>query len=234
MRPYFAPSRKRRRANTKPSVVAKAPMYKKIAAHGELKGVDTTLDTLAGFVTTVNTNDDILVLNLVQAGSLSMNRTGRKIYLDSLRINMLMRQVAANTSTSINWARVAVVWDRQPTGALATYDQIFCDTYQDGTDTPTLESSLRYDNTDRFKVLMDRRHVFEPGFLFSANLEPAAWELDEFINLKGLETVYNATASPLTISQISSGALLLVARAFDATDSVVSCVVGKARLRYRD
>ena len=81
---------------------------------------------------------------------------------------------------------------------------------------------------------MDRRHVFKSGFLFSANLIPDGWELDEFISLKGLETVYLSTSSPLTIANISSGALLLVARAYDATNSVVSCVMGKARLRYYD
>lgn len=204
------------------------------ASKGELKGVDTDLTSLAGFVTTVNTNDDILVLNLVQQGTGSFNRVGRKIYLQSVRLNMWMRQVAQNNLTSVNWARIALVWDRQPTGVLASYDAIFANTDQTGTDTPTLESSLRYDNTDRFKVLMDRRHEFQPGFLQSMNLTTDSWILDEFVSLKGLETVYNATTSPAVIADISSGALLLVCRAFDAANSVISCTLGKARLRYTD
>lgn len=204
------------------------------APKGELKGVDTDLTSLAGFVTDINTNNDILVLNLIQQGTGSFNRIGRKIFPQSVRLNMWMRQVAQTNSTSVNWARIALVWDKQPTGALATYDAIFANTDQTGTDTATLESSLRYDNTDRFKVLMDRRHSFQPGFLQSMNLTPDSWILDEFISLKGLETVYNATSSPAVIADISSGALLLVCRAFDATNSVISCTLGKARLRYTD
>lgn len=205
------------------------------APKGELKGVDTELSALlAGFVATVNTGDDIIPLNLIQQGTGSFNRIGRKIFPQSVKLNMWMRQVSATTTTAVNWARIALVWDKQPTGVLATYDQIFANTDQTGTDTPTLESSLRYDNTDRFKVLMDRRHSFQPGVLFSANLFTDSWILDEFISLKGLETVYNATTSPAVIGDISSGALLLVCRAADVTNSVVSCFMGKARLRYTD
>lgn len=236
-RPQSRPQQSRKR-NVRGRVVkrrpASVPRALRLANAGELKGCDTALESLAGFVTTVNTNDDIICLNLIQAGSLSMNRVGRKIFPQSVRINMFMRQVAQNTTSAVNWARIALVWDKQPQGALATYDTIFADTYQDGTDTPTLESSLRYDNTDRFKVLMDRRHVFVPNVTFSANLFPDGWELDEFVSLKGLESVYSATASPLTIASVASGALLLVARASDATNSVISCLMGRARLRYYD
>lgn len=205
------------------------------APRGELKGVDMDLATFAGLSNVVSSSADILVLNLIQQGTGSMNRIGRKIFPQSVKLNMYMRQVFATVTPMTNWARIALVWDRQPTGVLATFDQIFGDTDQTGTDTPTLESSLRYDNTDRFKVLMDRRYKFEAGTTAVINGTGGSAILDEFISLKGLETVYNASSSPAVIGDISSGALLLVGRALDAgSNSTVTVVQGKARLRYTD
>lgn len=206
-------------------------LVKKMQREVEKKGVDTPL-SINQIIDTYNTNADIYQLNAIDAGTNGYNRVGRKIRYLSLRV----KGVASLTGfTRSNVLRMVVVWDKQPSGVLPTYSQIFGQTEATGAITQTLTSQVRYDQMDRFKILRDKVMPMNIQCAPASSETYAMWvEYDEYINMKGLESVYNDGTSG-TISDLNSGAIYLVFRAaiFDATNSHVdvNCV---ARLRYTD
>lgn len=223
---------------------------------GELKGVDTDISlAFDDVLATTNTNGSMFTLNLVPPGTASYNRIGRKIRLKSLRLQVPATYVYtlgdANTRETENRLRMVVVWDKQPSGAVPTWDTIFGSTNQVGTEASGIFSSLRFDNTDRFRVLLDKQvigKVESQSYVWngSAILEQTTWKkyyMDEYIKLGGRETVFGGQASPATIADISSGGLYVFFRA-DQNDTATSqwtigTVGGEstpalARLRYSD
>lgn len=212
---------------------------------GELKGVDTAL-TLSPIISTTSTNASSFTLNLIQAGNGSWNRVGRKVSLQSIRIRatFLHQYAPVTTTTSLvgNSVRMVVVWDKQPSsGSVPTFDQIFGRTVQDGTESCLFMDSLRYDNTERFRVLRDK--VMDTPInatttvAGTGNLILNYYSCDEFIPLKGLTTVFSGQSSPMTITDISSGALYVFFRAQNnvATTNLISVEDDSfARLRYKD
>ena len=185
------------------------------ARAGETKGMDT--DVSAGvIVSTTNTNANISVLNLVQQGAGSWNRVGRKIHAKSIRIKGMVNFVAvpvlATGVTTQCSFRMILVWDKQPSGsAIPAFDTIFGITAQDGTEScPDITCPLRYDNMDRFRVLKDW-FVSPPAVPMAATGSgPAtiqAINFDEYTKLPMLESVYSGQSTPMTIADVSTGAL---------------------------
>jgi len=212
---------------------------------GEKKGMDTSL-TVAAIVSTTNTNDDALVLNLVQQGAGSWNRIGRKINLHSVRLRGVAVWASAPATTSgdlnSNTLRMVVVWDKQPSGAaVPTFDTIFGLTAQDNTEGTTFLSPVKYDNMDRFSVLRDVTMDFSPQVFNSAsgtnNISRQECHFDEFIKLGNRETVFLGQSAPMTIADISTGGLYVYFRANnDAAGQNQIAIDGDsfARLRYTD
>lgn len=214
---------------------------------GELKGLDTLLTESTAIVSTTNDSSNFYVLNLVPPGSGSFNRIGRKVRNKSVRVQGLARAQFGQASTTGNYniypLRMLVVWDKQPSGALPNFDAIFGYTPQTGTEASTVWANLRYDNTDRFRVLRDVK--LEPKALVASALS-AGTEVDtfydvpfdEYIDLKGRETVYSGQSATQTIADISSGALYLIWRVPVATMASTHLwtisAVSTARLRYFD
>jgi hypothetical protein len=220
-----------------------------------LRGLDTELGdfTDAELLKGTDTNGACDVLNLVQTGNGSWNRNGRKISLKSVRIRgTFMTSIAAQATTGViaeQVIRMVVVWDAQPSGnAIPTFDTIFGRTVQDSTESCKFLDSLRYDNTDRFRVLRDC--VYNVGTTFH-NAEGGTLDenhirtpFDEFIDLKNRTTVFSGQSAPMTIADISSGALYVYYRALHHNGetpgpdaSAITTSVGShsyARLRYYD
>lgn len=206
---------------------------------GELRGMDTSL-TNASIVGTTNTNDDIQCLNLIEAGNGSWNRNGRKAFLKSLRLKGTVTGDLAAAATTYDvgatYLRMVVVWDKQPSGGtIPTFDTIFGYTTQDGTESSTTMSNLRYDNTGRFQVL--KEHVFVPPPV--APLGAAAQAsytyhipFDFFIDLKNRTTIFSGDSDPVTIADISSGSLLLVWRSDAAGQNWAVDDISTSRLRF--
>ena len=70
---------------------------------GELKGLDTDVSIPSGsLLNTTNTNGNTFVANLIQAGTGSWNRVGRKTHLKSLRLKGVMVQSAQPAATTGN------------------------------------------------------------------------------------------------------------------------------------
>lgn len=211
----------------------------------ELKGVDTSL-SLTPVIATTSTNACSFTLNLVQAGNGSWNRVGRKISLQSLRVRATFSHAYALTATTNNnfgnSVRMVVVWDKQPSsGSVPTFDTIFGRTAQDGTESCLFLDALRYDNSERFSVLRDK--VIDMPIQSTTpvagtgNQVTNFYSCDEFIPLKGAITVFSGQSSPMTIADISSGALYVFFRT--QLDTPVTNVVSVdadsfARLRYKD
>jgi len=215
-------------------------------AAGEVKGVDTGLGVVSTIGTTTNTNADIVPLNLIQQGAGSWNRIGRKARLQSVRLygNITYTSSPAATTGNIDGAicRMTLVWDKQPSGAaIPSFDDIFGTTVQDGTEASDFQDPIKYDNMARFSVLRDHYITVEPSLQSQASGTEDQWRIqkpfDLFVSLKGRETVFSGQSNPMTIADISTGALYLVFRANQGTTGIASFAVDTAsfaRLRYTD
>lgn len=210
---------------------------------GEIKGVDTLL-TLSPIIATTTTNGSIQVINLIVPGSGSFNRIGRKAHLQSLRIKgyltAAVTSVAATSDLTAGLVRMVVVWDKQPSsGAIPNFNDIFGVTDQVGTESSTVMAPVRYDNMDRFKILKECVFNFTPQAISptAADVMNMKLAVDEYVKLKGLESVYSGQTSPQTIADISTGALYVVWRASDNLAGTFQASVDSqtfARLRYTD
>lgn len=211
------------------------------AAAGEKKGMDSSISG-ATVVTSINTNTGIVVLNLVQQGTGSWNRIGRKILLKSLRLKgwaIFTSEPGASGAVVSNSVRFVVVWDKQPnSGTIPTFDTIFGITTQTGTETVTnILNPPRYDNMDRFRILKDWTIDWNPTGFSGTGTNPelaGRTAFDEYLKLNNIETLFSNTSNPSTIADISTGALYLVMRAANASAEANVEIDGMARLRYTD
>lgn len=212
---------------------------------GELKGMDTSLTTAGPIVATTNTNANSFVLNLVQAGSGSWNRIGKRIRMKSARLRGVAAFLWAGSATTGNFVnsclRMVVVYDAQPSsGAIPTFDTIFGVTDQSGTESSHVLAPLRYDNTDRFRVLRDV--VLEcPDISTTATGTQGRvlleFPFDEYIKMPLLETVFSGNTNPMTIADISTGALYVYFRQTVSLDDFYEWSINSyssCRLRYTD
>lgn len=225
----------------------------------ELKGMDTDIVAAVGsnatpILDTTGTNDQIIPLNLIQQGAASQNRIGRKVSLHSLRLIGRVNLVVGTPSNQPgpNLFRMSLVWDKQPSGQLPLFSDVFGRTDQDGVESTQVLDPLRYDNTDRFRVLMDKRIEMNPKFNPNptttvnplSDPQPAypapatgqcTYVVDEYIKLNGRETVFSGQSDPMTIADISSGALYLILRSSSGVaSSRILITQFMSRLRYKD
>jgi len=210
-----------------------------------LKAVDTLTGTNIGsIVATTTTNADIDVLNLIQVGSAQYNRVGKVIQMQSVRlfgtITFSLGPVATTSDLIISPLRVALVYDKQPSGVLPIFSDIFGSIGQTGTEGSTVYDKLNLDNTGRFKVIRDWIIKPIPGVISTqgtTNLNATSYFMDEFVKLKKLKTNFSATSNPAVIGDISSGGLYVVMRSNTSTASTCQWTCNadfKTRLRYTD
>lgn len=210
------------------------------------KGVDTViLPTSSPVITSMNNNDNVIPLNLIQAGTGSWNRIGRIINMKSLRLRI--KAICRYTATSASLARqlrILVLYDRQPNGNLPIKSEVVQYKTQAGTETGTWNGFLSYDNMQRFRILRDETISFDypASRLFNDTGVPSAPQVtiekvaDMYIKLPNLVTNYKSETSPATISDISTGALYLIMLTDSNIDDAPSILVEEsyARLRYID
>ena len=208
-------------------------------ALGEKKGVDTAI-AFAQINSTVNDNSGMVVLNLIQQGAGSWNRVGRKVNLRSIRIRgeITHTQTTASGNTFGQIVRCVVVWDKQPSsGTIPQWQDMFGFTAQDGTEGTSMYAPIRYDNMDRFSILRDVTYDPQPGAK-SGNPDIVYYynTIDEYIRLGDRECVFSGQSNPMTIADISTGAIYFCIRAKNNNiSSTYSSVTNMtARLRYTD
>lgn len=127
----------------------------------ELKAVDTTTATAYPALST----QQILVPNNIVPGTGQWNRIGKKVSMKSLELRWawMMNPIAAPTNpTPTVTARMAIVYDRQPTGAAPAPSDLWQGVAVNSATSTTVYSPKNQFNTERFLFLVDR--IFQmPG-----------------------------------------------------------------------
>lgn len=209
---------------------------------GEVKGCDTAI-SYTNVVATTTTNANIILVNPVQQGAGSWNRVGKKIQMKSLRVKGTVSFRITPNAVTGNIAfpdlRMVVIYDKGVSqGAIPNFDTIFGYTDGAGTEASIVQAPLRYDNMERFIVLRDCVYDGNPGAIITGgttNLVTQSINVDEYIKMKGLDTVFASTSNPITTGDITNGALYVVFRATAAIASEEATdFAGVARLRYYD
>lgn len=197
-------------------------------AKPELKTFDVTLSAQE-----VSTTGLFSEMCLPILGSDFNARVGRKIQMKSFYIRYHCGIKAAFTlgtitTTATQELRLIVFIDKQPNGAAPAVTDLLVAA------TPT--SQLNMNNRDRFKVLRDVTHVFDPYTLLTASASPA-WnrtaECGEIYKKINLECIFNATNGG-TIADVNSGALYTFWIGSVGTGNNSGSVTQTSRVRYID
>lgn len=207
------------------------------------KAMDTDISSVEIYNST-NNNAGIVVLNLIRPGSASYNRIGRKAYIKACRVwGNLFCELAPQATTgdlqSVS-VRSAIVWDKQPSGVLPSFDAIFGHTDQAGTETSNYLDPLRFDNMERFELLAEWVEDMNPddtpvGFGGTRDMQIRSKHFDKTIHFRKT-TTFSGESSPCTIADISTGGLYFITRANINIDSKASASInnGFARIFYTD
>lgn len=221
---------KRRRLNS-------GVRYRNIApSHGkQLKCVDITGAPVAAiFSTTLG----LALCNATNVGSNINNRLGRKIRMRSLHVQGMIQQYQGGASPGDDYVHLMVVYDKQPNGAVPAAADLFQNVDPGGPSITTAWAFLNPSNFERFKVL---RH-YKAKMEYSVSSSELAHEstdykkdvsIDWHINLRGLETQYNAGTAGTVADQVS-GSLLLVSYGLQTAANSQYQFIGNTRLRFED
>jgi len=159
-----------------------------------------------------NATGTVTAMFIPTLGSDMQNRIGRKTCIKKIFLRgFITLEAASDTLGACNAesqaARVMMVWDSQPNGAIAAIADILKDPAS------ATESQLNIDNRDRFKVIWEKNFVFDPfilpGGTVNAGVSNRTCYFFKKFKRVNLETIFNNTNGG-TIADISSGALLLV------------------------
>jgi len=194
----------------------------------DIAAISQTFNSVAG-------GPSIGLLNAVVNGAELYQRTGRKIYMKSIHIRGVVRPnaaVAANTGE----LRMLVVYDSQPNGANPTIQNLLQDS--NAAAATTVNSEINLTNRSRFQIIRDMQ-FYTPAAAAADDISGVipdpihqTLNVNMFIKLKGLETIYNGVNGG-SVADITSGAMFIVF----LSDTVVT---GKwdfayqSRLRYYD
>ncbi|AUM61710.1 capsid [uncultured virus] len=191
----------------------------------------------------LDTTGSVICLNLITAGSSFFNRIGRKIQMKTIRFTGFVQPVNATQYLYGDMARILLVYDRQPNGALPPITAILEDTEQNGTNTTNCLSGVNLNNKERFLVIMDKR-IFLGATTDTAGVLSNVWPnsfdcgknsimIDEFRKLADQPTHFGADSTPAVIGDITTGALLLISTGI-SVGSNFAIQNWNARLRFKD
>jgi len=216
--------------------------YQQTHSGGEVKSIDVINPTNAAAQAqfTLNSTPQITALNLLSAGSSMFNRLGRKVSLKSVHLQGFFNWSNASMPGG-QFARLIIVYDKQPNGALPVFSDIFKD--QDastGADHATTQptSGVNLSNRDRFEIIADRRFFLPAQATIagdvstSATVDPMHCEI--FHKLKNRETHYKADSTVPVIGDIATGSLLFVTVGNIASGSEAWALLASIRVRYTD
>lgn len=189
----------------------------------EKKFKDTVVET------SVRDTGAIALLNGLTQGTTVLTRIGNQILIKKIHLKFYIEgALFAQTPTiAMGVVRILLLWDKQPNGALPALSDIL----QSTTNTTSITSSMDLDTVQRFNVLWDKRFTYANQVTNVPFSEGNQYH--EYFVRTNLKTTY-AAASAGDITDIRTGALLLVYvsdSAAAANDPVVS---GYVRIRYTD
>lgn len=191
----------------------------------DLPRTTTTLSSTAVFVP----------INVMVKGVDFFNRVTNRVYMAEVEIISIIRPTGANVNYDL--ARVMIVWDRSPNGALPTIGDILQDAHLAST---TAYSFANFSNMNRFIILMDKK-LFIPLINNAAVLAVYAptpdtcgqsLRIEETIKIC-LPATYNNTNGG-TILDLNSGSLLYVTFSDVTLANSGWQVASGIRLKYYD
>lgn len=176
--------------------VVPAVRRKRASIEQELKVSD-----IAAAVYGADTAGTVTALNLTAVGDDNTSRDGRQILNKSIHIQGQL--FMTDDSGGPNLARMLLVWDSQPNGAIAVV-----------TDVLTASNSVsgtNLNNRERFRIIRDLRlsqgtvsNTATQAFSNSDN----TYMINEYVKLNDMKTTYKGTTA--VIGDVSTGALLMV------------------------
>lgn len=187
----------------------------------EMKAVDQFYATGPTFLTAGTVV--LLPTEMPVEGASFYNRIGRRTRGVSLEVRGMIKATAANAAAvPQQYARIMIIYDRQPNGALPAVATVLLDYLMSGSTQTLATSGLNMDQRDRFMILRDRKIILpQIGALgvasavvgapvVNADEKNSLFNFSEYIKLNGLETQYkNSTTGQ--IGDIATGAFLLLA-----------------------
>lgn len=226
---------------------APAPAAQYSARAAELKSVDTSAGLYA-----FNSAGAVAAapLNVPVSGAAFYQRVGNKISMKSLQLRGEILPSGANAAAvSEQTARIIVYYDRQANGAAPTVADVLTSTLSNGTTASTAIDFININNRDRFLILMDQQVLLSALGINGATAASSAtvaidinnnangtqgqFNINRFIKLKGLETVFKASAG--NIGDISAGAIgVLTISTGDVNATSAWQLIMSSRLRYYD
>lgn len=150
------------------------------------------------------------VLNAQVNGAELYQRVGRKTYMKSIHIRGVIQPNAAGSESAV---RMLLIYDSQPNKVAPLITDLLLDS--NAAAGTTWASEINLINRQRFKILKDTQFLLGSVTNVAGNSELIpdpirnSLNVEMFLKLNGLETIYNATNGG-TIADISSGAIFLV------------------------
>lgn len=215
----------------------------------EIKTVDVQLvsgltnQLFNPIIESLNSNLSAALLNGVQQGTADYNRVGKSINIKSLRVtgaffNVFTLPVITNSGYNDKLIRMVIVHIKSGTTAIPNFDDIFGGIDQNGTVYNNMTSGVKPWLMHDVTVLRDKifRINEDNAMLGTGDQRCVRLPFDEYIPLKGIQTIYKGNAVPITISTIETGAIVMYCRcSFDlSADRAGITETGVARLRYED
>lgn len=203
---------------------------------GELKSVDGVSGTSTNIVVPLNTtNSNVFLCNGLVVGPNYYQRVGRRIEMASLHLKGVITQTGHATNV-MDYARLAVVYDRQTNGASSVSNIIFQDIDSSASSLLSKPASgVNPNERERYLVLADIKLALPPttAAQFSGtDGTSTTFNINRFIKLNGLRTHYQDDTD--LVGSISTGALYVVGMGNINSGSEGWQFVGTWRLRYAD
>ncbi len=211
-----------------------------------VKSITVEVGTPIGFaVASTNTNDDFVLLNKIQQGDGVNQRIGNRVRLKSVRIygqiTHIYRPVVTTLNCLGNSVRFILLWDKSPNEATTpVFNAIFGGTDGASATSTDYMDAILINKFDRYQILREWTIDCNIEAYLTGGSEDECINvktIDYYVDLKGKEVVYTGTADPITIGNVTNGALYIIARSFLNTADVsqIQCEATlKARLRYVD
>nr|AOV86280.1 hypothetical capsid protein [uncultured virus] len=217
--------------------------------------LDSTPASIFLIGSNLSNNDTMFCVNAMQQGTGFYNRIGRKTKTLSIRLKLQFLHNYSNNfttpySTGVNGniLRCVLLYDRENTGVIPTFAQIFGLTTQTGATVNTVTDPLQLTHSERYRVLMDKVVVMNPDITpvlgdydpVSGNSTAAytcqkRYFIDQYIDVSKQDIVqtYQSTSNPATVADFSSGAIYLVMKALDHQNGVNEIYNNMSTLRIK-
>lgn len=205
-RKFYGGIKKRRTPKNKgiasKNKIASAPEKK--AVNIAVAGPTATIAVSSATVSNQNLSTGFIVCNLVRQGDGEAFRDGNVVTGTHLGLRFTI-QSGANAETSDGEVRWLVVFDKNPNGANVTVGTILSDQDEDGTATTSFNSALNMAQPGRFMIMR------QGGVTVSKISGPTPLQqVSISLPLYGLQTGFQGTADPMSISYIGANALYFI------------------------